>query len=67
MRVCVCPLYWLHIEYQDTRSTSKERTFLLSGSIFACPHNFTGLFARHAFEVEITTGLRLKSGLGVVG
>lgn len=39
VRVCVC-LYLQHNEYPNTHSTSKDRTFLHSGAIFAGCHHF---------------------------
>lgn len=36
--------YLLHIEYQNTDSSSKVRRILQSGAILADPLNFKGLF-----------------------
>lgn len=36
-------LYLLHVEFQNTHSTIKVRTFLQCGALLAGPHNFKGV------------------------
>lgn len=59
--VCVCEsFYLLHIDYQNTHSTSKVRTCLGSEEALADPHNFKGLFK----GLDLVLGLGLELGIG---